>query len=720
MGCKKRKRSRKAAYGLDTMALPQYQKNRIIPNYDAAIDANTLDVVKQQANMERGKYSNDLANFGMMLGSKMLNSGIGMLGSAVGGLANQAIGGVAGNIADNLITSGSQFGANLLTTPMMFGFGGDVSAMPVEIEGDETVEYPNGQVVQYEGPSHESGGIDMNLPEGTEVYSKRIKKYNKTLADRKAERTKQLDKIQKRADKNQYDVLLQGTVGRVSANNELLDEQDKTIQGMVRDTVTINSLNQKYKAAYGIPPWQQYQSIVQGKIPLYGENGLFQQSNGAYDLGDLNGVTVSVKAPPKIAPIPAPNTIPLMDVSNTSKNPIGTPTIFNRATTPPIDNSNAFKNSNPLDVTQTEIGKPTMLTHASRTIPLMDNSNALAITPNVNIGKPATYDVLHSSKKKSSVNWSGIGKTLGNAVNGVLGQMPSVTDMFGMYAQYRGAKDLMNNTIENLNATQPNINPYEHYGEQGLNTLDTMAKYFTSQRDNQYQDLERQRNQIAERNRNSARGINTLRALDLISDAQLQKGKQSIDNAYNQQMANLNYNKANKQDMRDRMFMSGEQQRDLANRQDIDNYYTNRAQDLSTKYQMYQQLAREMNNIRNQRESRHMIEAMSPYGSRWDSVQRKWVPMGANTAESTTATDTTEEAPIGLTSPFLATPPIIPETPASVPVLPTNSYTAGSLPKKSIPSSNPMIEMFNQTIAPQWALNQQVRDLLNKYNHTFK
>lgn len=713
MGCKKRKRSRKAAYGLDTMALPQYQKNRIIPNYDAAIDANTLDVVKQQANMERGKYSNDLANFGMMIGSKMLNSGIGMLGSAVGGLANQTIGGVAGNIADNLITSGSQFGANLLTTPMMFGFGGDVSAMPVEIEGDETVEYPNGQVVQYEGPSHESGGIDMNLPEGTEVYSKRIKKYNKTLADRKAERTKQLDKIQKRADKNQYDVLLQGTVGRVSANNKLLDEQDKTIQGMVRDTVTINSLNQKYKAAYGIPPWLQYQNMARngGQIRLYGENGLFQKSNGAYDLGDLNGTVVTANAPAAQQPLARGLNIA-----------IGTPTMLAHAqrTIPLMDNSNALRMS------PNAVGSPTMLNRAK--VPLMNNSNALGIAPNVNIGRPDEYNIPLNiasknklgKTKSSNINWSGIGKTLGNAVNDVLGQMPSVTDMFGMYAQYRGAKDLMNNTIENLNATQPNINPYEHYGEQGLNTLDTMAKYFTSQRDNQYQDLERQRNQIAERNRNSARGINTLRALDLISDAQLQKGKQSIDNAYNQQMANLNYNKANKQDMRDRMFMSGEQQRDLANRQDIDNYYTNRAQDLSTKYQMYQQLAREMNNIRNQRESRHMIEAMSPYGSRWDSVQRKWVPMGANTAESTTATDTTEEAPIGLTSPFLATPPIIPETPASVPVLPTNSYTAGSLPKKSIPSSNPMIEMFNQTIAPQWALNQQVRDLLNKYNHTFK
>lgn len=687
MGCKKRKRSRKAAYGLDTMALPQYQKNRIIPNYDAAIDANTLDVVKQQANMERGKYSNDLANFGMMLGSKMLNSGIGMLGSAVGGLANQAIGGVAGNIADNLITSGSQFGANLLTTPMMFGFGGDVSAMPVEIEGDETVEYPNGQVVQYEGPSHESGGIDMNLPEGTEVYSKRIKKYNKTLADRKAERTKQLDKIQKRADKNQYDVLLQGTVGRVSANNKLLDEQDKTIQGMVRDTVTINSLNQKYKAAYGIPPWLQYQNMMQnnGQVRLYGENGLYQKSNGAYDLGDLNGTVVTANAPVAQQPL-----------AREANVTIGTPTMLAHAqrTIPLMDNLNALRMS------PNAVGSPTILNRAK--VPLMNNSNALGISPNVNIGRPDEYNfplnIASKNKpgktKSSNINWSGIGKTLGNAVNGVLGQMPSVTDMFGMYAQYRGAKDLMNNTIENLNATQPNINPYEHYGEQGLNTLDTMAKYFTSQRDNQYQDLERQRNQIAERNRNSARGINTLRALDLISDAQLQKGKQSIDNAYNQQMANLNYNKANKQDMRDRMFMSGEQQRDLANRQDIDNYYTNRAQDLSTKYQMYQQLAREMNNIRNQRESRHIIEAMSPYGSRWDSTQRKWVPIGANTQSVTTETTTNPSIP------SMATQPIVPST--VDPAMIVDPLSVNAIPENATPA-NPLdlAKMFNPMVATQ-------------------
>lgn len=701
MGCKKRKRSRKAAYGLDTMALPQYQKNRIIPNYDAAIDANTLDVVKQQANMERGKYSNDLANFGMMIGSKMLNSGIGMLGSAVGGLANQAIGGVAGNIADNLITSGSQFGANLLTTPMMFGFGGDVSAMPVEIEGDETVEYPNGQVVQYEGPSHESGGIDMNLPEGTEVYSKRIKKYNKTLADRKAERTKQLDKIQKRADKNQYDVLLQGTVGRVSANNKLLDEQDKTIQGMVRDTVTINSLNQKYKAAYGIPPWLQYQNMARngGQIRLYGENGLFQKSNGAYDLGDLNGTVVTVNAPAAQQPL-----------AREANVTIGTPTMLAHAqrTIPLMDNSNALRMS------PNAVGSPTMLNRAK--VPSMDNSNALGISPNVNIGRPDEYNfplnIASKNKpgktKSSNINWSGIGKTLGNAVNGVLGQMPSVTDMFGMYAQYRGAKDLMNNTIENLNATQPNINPYEHYGEQGLNTLDTMAKYFTSQRDNQYQDLERQRNQIAERNRNSARGINTLRALDLISDAQLQKGKQSIDNAYNQQMANLNYNKANKQDMRDRMFMSGEQQRDLANRQDIDNYYTNRAQDLSTKYQMYQQLAREMNNIRNQRESRHMIEAMSPYGSRWDSVQRKWVPMGANTQSVTTETTTNPSIP------SMATQPIVP--PTVDPAMLVDPLSVNAIPENAIPA-NPLdlAKMFNPMVATQGMPSYQLRNLIAQH-----
>ena len=65
--------------------------------------------------------------------------------------------------------------------------GGRVSGIPVEVEGDEVGETPDGQLLDFNGPSHENGGIETTLPEGTEIYSKRIKIGGESMADRKEE-----------------------------------------------------------------------------------------------------------------------------------------------------------------------------------------------------------------------------------------------------------------------------------------------------------------------------------------------------------------------------------------------------------------------------------------------------------------------------------------------------------------------------------------------------
>jgi hypothetical protein len=96
-----------------------------------------------------------------------------MLGSGLIGLGSQLPGAVGG--------FKKAFGKAEMKT------GGKV---PVEIEGQEVVETPQGQLFQVQGPSHEQGGIDMSLPEGTDVYSKRIQIDGKSMADRKLAREK--------------------------------------------------------------------------------------------------------------------------------------------------------------------------------------------------------------------------------------------------------------------------------------------------------------------------------------------------------------------------------------------------------------------------------------------------------------------------------------------------------------------------------------------------
>ena len=78
-----------------------------------------------------------------------------------------------------------------------FAMGGVVTNVPVEVEGQEVGETPSGQMIDFKGPSHEQGGIDVKLPKGTEIFSKRIKVGGKTMAERKKEREKRVLSLEK-------------------------------------------------------------------------------------------------------------------------------------------------------------------------------------------------------------------------------------------------------------------------------------------------------------------------------------------------------------------------------------------------------------------------------------------------------------------------------------------------------------------------------------------
>ncbi len=91
-----------------------------------------------------------------------------------------------------------------------YAFGGDV---PIEAEGEEIIQEPNGNMYELEGASHENGGIDLNVPQGSQIYSKRLKGVDgKTMADRKAYREKQLAKLEKLVSLNPNDKVLKKTL----------------------------------------------------------------------------------------------------------------------------------------------------------------------------------------------------------------------------------------------------------------------------------------------------------------------------------------------------------------------------------------------------------------------------------------------------------------------------------------------------------------------------
>ena len=128
----------------------------------------------------------------------------GPVGTVVGGLVGGAAGYFQGKQeedemkkmqadANNVIMSKRRMGgpnSPITTMPTnvnnMYPYGGTISddqpGAIAELELQEQMQLPNGTVMGVDGPSHEQGGIEVNVPEGTKVFSDRLKLGKKTFA----------------------------------------------------------------------------------------------------------------------------------------------------------------------------------------------------------------------------------------------------------------------------------------------------------------------------------------------------------------------------------------------------------------------------------------------------------------------------------------------------------------------------------------------------------
>ena len=103
-------------------------------------------------------------------------------------------------------------------------YGGEI---PIEAEGEEIIQEPNGNIYELEGNSHEQGGIDLDIPQGSQIYSKRLKGLDgKTMADRKAFREKHLAKLEKLVSLNPNDKVLKKTLEKTKIDFEKQDAED--------------------------------------------------------------------------------------------------------------------------------------------------------------------------------------------------------------------------------------------------------------------------------------------------------------------------------------------------------------------------------------------------------------------------------------------------------------------------------------------------------------
>jgi hypothetical protein len=109
----------------------------------------------------------------------------------------------------------------------MYAAGGNM--VPVEVEGGEMAQMPNGQTMEFSGPNHESGGVPAVLPENTEIYSKRIKINGESMADRKKTRERKLNRLTNLFKKDPTNPLAQNTVKRSAQVIAMQEQMDRAI-----------------------------------------------------------------------------------------------------------------------------------------------------------------------------------------------------------------------------------------------------------------------------------------------------------------------------------------------------------------------------------------------------------------------------------------------------------------------------------------------------------
>ena len=496
---------------------------------DEAIAQNELNLSKALVKSENGLTNtlDFLGAAGLQIGTSMMSKG--SLGENPSGLEKALF-----NNKDSIIGA-----LNLLGGSSQFAKGGTVNNPKVEVEGQEVAELPNGQVCEFQGPSHEDGGIKTNLPEGTDIYSKRIKVEGKTMAERKLARERKIESLMKLIEKNPLDKTLRDTLKKIQENNDFLDEKDMLIQN------TLHSYNQGIKRAYGgtledeeyeedeeLNDEFSYADYIEDEEEdddfYYDDEEESEDESYMYEDEEEDYDDEEDEEEYKMG-------------GTVKKFALGGPIpVFSSKVNPLIHNI----------VNSYILGNDTLTQN------IVDTTDRPGVEPtDSGVEKPTTPE-----KEGFSLD-----KLFGNI---------SLGDAIGMAGSLKGAYTGKKNTLANRASDNPNINYFKDYGKEGLETLKGAKGIFQSTRDANLEDINRQRTGIIKRNNNSARGVNTQRALNLASDSKITDAKNKVYQDYATKLSSMLLKQSDLENQQDLRVMSGEAQRDLNDRKDKDNFYT--------------------------------------------------------------------------------------------------------------------------------------------------
>lgn len=452
-----------------------------------------------------------------------------------------------------------------------------------EVEGGEMLQMPDGTNLEAKGPKHERGGIDIPLPDGTTIFSDRIKIDGKTMAQRKKGREKRVQTLTELIHKEPLNEIHKNTMKRVQSQNKREEANDLYMQQVVG--AMMNPAHKQSRGGqgfalggyktndptdpYSILPWQLSGSNIPG-APGNASFGVFSSDINPAGQGDYRYDD----------------------------------TMYGTKIKNPLDNFN--------------FGFPTLSkvnTPYAREEDLNRKINYSLPPDPHQAGVPEFRKKVDLTKSLIGDMPSGpTGDTpMSERLAGLMGNV-SPGDIAGMAGNLYGMFKPMQNTNRNRSMDRVNKNMFEDFGQDALDTISESKQFLGMVRDNQMMDLETDAKAARNRQRNSARGVNTMRALDFMTDMGVEKGKRGVMNQYAANMTNQLNRQAQLENQRDLRVMSGADKADIANRRDMDQYYTNLAQNISTKSEAMQQIGLILNKGADSREAHMLIGKLRDQG----------------------------------------------------------------------------------------------------------
>ncbi len=621
----------------------------------------------------------------------------------------------ATNFAKALKEGEGEYRLGKPNTNFMMAMGGQVPNpnVPVEVEGGEHFEMPSGHTGEFEGPSHEQGGIPTELPEGTKVYSDRIEVNGKSMADRKAQRERGIKKLEKLLGKSPSDKFLIDALTRLSETAALEEQQDMQTQEIVNQQQAQQEQQQMMAGLMQDPAMMQQMAMMQqggqgmmeqggeemmqgqmgygGRVMLSGgtppsgvgkmyynvpgllPNTYYQNDNGKWSYakdGDKNWANLD-----------ASNNAYMSGLKNLDKHyyePTNYPNPDDLLSPEEIQNQLMQENIKSTDLPRLQA------TGLNKTVSLNPNEkylgndngydvigkqgDRLLSDYNTNKGLP-TYpmmmgvDPINDQLQQLMMNdvpdpMAGktknvFGKLIKPGTKGKDGKSSDMSgydltrgDAMGLAGNLYGAVGPMMGTFLNRMNTPKNQNFFREYGAEGMKAMNEAQGLATINRDKQLGDIKLNENAAKRMGRNSARGVNTIRGLDTLANMQTTQGQNQAYNSYAQQMMGLLGQKGQMENQQDQMVMQGETNRDLADRQDLDQFYTNLVQNMTSQSELMQKTGRDFNVAQGNKDLLKLSSMYSRYGigvSRGKNGELQYTYNGKTIDEQTAMGIMTEE-----------------------------------------------------------------------------